>query len=146
MSVDKEGDEVSITVDLAAMYQFETPAPEFEPDGAPFGAVSVCKTAEHTASLVAAIISDRLSQNDAQKTRLVMSLTTYFGKVGIDNEETFAFMGRENSLTTEGIKDEALTLPVMLSNNWSSSGRHSTELSLELKGTRPPRPRVHSSL
>ena len=114
MSVDKEGDEVSIAVDLAAMGQFETPAPESEPDGTPFGAVSVCKTAEHTTSLVASIISDRLSQNDSQKTRLVTSLTTYFGKVGTDNEETFAFMGKENSLTTEGIQDEALTLPVML--------------------------------
>ena len=114
MSVDKEGDEASVAVDLAAMEQFETPAPGSEPDGTPFRAVSICKTTARTASLVAAIISDRLSQNDAQKTRLVTSLTTYFGKVGIDNEETFAFMGREDSLTTEGVKDESLTLPVML--------------------------------
>ena len=47
-----------------------------------------------------------------------MALTTYFGKIGTDNEETFAYMGRAKSLSTDSVKGEAacdtLTIPLML--------------------------------
>ena len=45
-------------------------------------------------------------------------MTTYFGKIGIDNEETFAYMGRVESLLADVLKGEAsydaLTLPIIL--------------------------------
>ena len=46
----------------------------------------MCKTSDDTATLVAGIIYDNLGQNDIKKQKLVSALTTYFAKVGIDNE------------------------------------------------------------
>ena len=119
MGGDKNEREPSIAVDLsAAMEQFQTPNPGSQPDGFTFGNVSVCKTADDTATIVAGIVSDNLGQNDIQKQKLVSALTSYFGKLGIDNEETFAYMGRAISLPTDIVRGEAsadaLTLPVML--------------------------------
>ena len=119
MSSEKELEEQLIGVDLSAtMEQFQTPQPGSQPDSVSFGDVSVCRTADDTATLVAGIISDNLGQNDIQKQKLVEALTAFFGKIGIGNEETFAYMGRATSLSPDIIKGEAsadaLTLPVML--------------------------------
>ena len=86
MSEEQDVPEPSIAVDLSTtMEKFRTPNPGSQPDVISFGDVSVCKTADDTATLVAGIISDNLGQNDIQKQRLVSALTTYFGKVGIDS-------------------------------------------------------------
>ena len=123
MSADKESDEASIAVDLSTgIEQFAIPVPGSQSDSIPFGDISVCKTAANTAAntavLVAAIISDKLGRNDEQKQKLAKALTTYFSKVGIDSEETFAFIGMADSLSTDVLKGEVscddLTLPVIL--------------------------------
>ena len=86
MSEEQTGEEPSIAVDLSTtMEQFRTPNLGSQPDTVSFGDVSVCKTADDTATLVAGIISDNLGQNDIKKEKLVTDLTSYFGKIGIDN-------------------------------------------------------------
>ena len=69
-----------------------TPTAGSHADEFPFENTSVCKSAADTAEIIAVIIADKLGQDDKQKQKLVESMTAYFERVDIYNDETFAFM------------------------------------------------------